>query len=138
MSSEHVPAPEGGSQESTAPNFADIYKEVHPDAVEDSEKARVMAHASDAAETEGVRMRQAATGALLGTKGDVTRPDGESYENQREAAADAVLLTADAEDARKEADVQAEWAGNQYDKIQATKTSSRTDGPAKTAPEENR
>ena len=138
MSSEHLPDAGGGAQESATPNFADIYKEEHPDAVDDPEKARVMAHASDAAEMEGKVARSDAVLALLETKPHVATSDLDGaivYDEPLAAEEGAEYNTAQAEAARKEADAKAEWAGKTYDRIQATKTSARQDGPADTTPE---
>src|SRR5436305_1504178 len=113
MAAEHLADGGGGGEESKPPNFSEIYKEAHPGAIEDVEKARAMAHASDGAETAGAEARRDAMQALLDVK-DAGQGDS-GYENPREAGAEAILKYGEAKEARQEADAQAEHAGKLYD-----------------------
>jgi hypothetical protein len=139
MSSEHSPESGAGDQEPGTPNFADIYKEVHPDAIDDPEKARVMAHASHYTEMEGKVARSDATLALLETHDGIVPPDGHVvHDHPLAAIKGAQEKLAEAEALRKEADDEAEQAGKLYDQIQATRSSPRSSDTPQGAPEENR
>jgi hypothetical protein len=139
MSSEQLPESGAGGQESGTPNFADLYKEVHPDAIDDPEKARVMAHASDADEMEGKVARSDATLSLLETHRGIVPPDGVfTSDGPYDAIKDARNKLAEAEADRKKADDSAEQAGKLYDQIQATRSFRSSSDTPQSAPEENR
>jgi hypothetical protein len=91
-----------------ATDFAALYKEAHPDAVEDVKKAELMARAGDAAETEVAQHRTAAleTAAKTGDPDRDMADDVAEVEDHIEAA----------EDARQQADLKEGAVGDVYDR----------------------
>jgi hypothetical protein len=96
-------------KETGATGSVALYKEAHPDAVEDKKKAELMARAGDAAETAVVRHRSAAL-EVAGKAGD---PDRNQSDEVREIA-DHIEA---AEEARELADQKEGVVGITYDKV---------------------
>ena len=94
-------------------DYKSLYKEAHPDAIEDPHKAEVMAHASQGHEEEVTLERQRAVdraieAGQLGAAGQVR--DAVHMEGAADASAEG------AERARQKADDSADFAGEIYDR----------------------
>lgn len=100
---------ESQTENTGATDFAALYKEAHPNAVEDVKKAELMARAGDAAETEVAKHRTAAYEAAdkIGDPGTTHSEIGDEIIDHIEAA----------EDARELADEKEREVGGVYDKV---------------------
>jgi hypothetical protein len=100
---------ESQPEEIGATDFAALYKEAHPNAVEDVKKAELMARAGDTAETEVAQHRTAAY-EVAGKAGD---PDRDGADDVFEAE-DHIEA---AKDARELADLKEHEVGRAYDEV---------------------
>lgn len=70
VSLEKTPMPSSEEAGQSAVDYAGMYKEQHPDAVEDKNKAELMAHATNVAETNSVIQRQEAIDKAMADRPD--------------------------------------------------------------------